>query len=182
MQKTLTKAFGLILAFGLAAALCMTAIPGAYAATSGDTEVKMQADDSNIDVTVPLVITASIKGDGTLLYPTDAKLVNNSIFAINVSGIGAASVSPFKLVAKSGFDASSDTNAFWTEVTPPSGTAVDLANPTPVAGQWNMAKTGAAGNELALTFDGKIKNVDPLPVTATKAYTITWTVAPGAAS
>lgn len=172
------KMLGIGTAFLLALSLGAFATTNAFAAT-GTTAVSLIADDSNISVTVPTDFTIKINGDGTFTAPTNVKFSNGSVFAVHVSGVTVASEANYPLVSEADFATSTGTNTLWTKVTPATGTPVDLgASPTPSG--WSMDKAGAAGEELGLTFTGAIKNLDTVPNTATKAYTLTWTVAAGA--
>lgn len=163
----------------LVCTLCPAAVTTAFAANTGDTAVSLLADDANISVTVPLDMSAAIEADGTLTYPTNAKFINNSVFGIHVSNIAVVNESPYTVIAQSTFDASIANDVLWTSVAPGSNSAIDLIGGTLTAGDWNMAKSGVAGNELALSLTGKVKNLGSVPTTATKAYTITWTVSAG---
>ena len=184
MTSTRRKTTAVGLSLALIASLGIAGVQSAFAApTTGTTEVSLQADESQIDVTVPTNMTASINADGTLTYPTDAKFINNSIFGINVASLVATAESDYQIVPETVFSTSSASNSLWTEVTPDGGTAIDISAGDPLtAGEWNIAKKPATAdgtNELALSFDGEISHLNGDFSSAVKAYTILWTVAPG---
>lgn len=177
MICTKKKICGIGVALLLALSLGAFATTNAFAAT-GTTAVSLIADDSNISVTMPTDFTVKINGDGTFTAPTNVKFSNDSVFAVNVSGVSVASETNYPLVSESDFATSTDTNVLWTKITPATGTPIDLGvSPSPSG--WTMTKNGTAGEALSLTFDGAIKNLDNVPTTATKVYTLTWTVAAG---
>lgn len=166
--------FALVASLGAGAAF---AAPGPY-----ETEVTLVADSDQLDVTVTTTIAGAITGDGSITYPTNAAIINNSVFAVHVSAITATQASPFNLVANSAYAGSSANNALWstvkTDIT--GATAFDFGgNSGFVQADWNMTAASGADKDLALTFAGAIKNLNPLPTTATKAYDIVWTVTAG---
>ena len=186
MTSTKRKTLALGLALMLAVSIGTVGVKSAFAApTTGQTSVFLKADESQIDVTVPAEMTASINADGTLLYPTDAKFINESIFGIHVASLAATPETDYQLVSQTDFATSTADNKLWTEVTPSGGTtAVDLsAGATLTDGEWNIAKKPGIDdgtNELGVAFDGAIGNLDGnFSIAPLKAYTIVWTVAPG---
>lgn len=179
MKKTTMSA---VMVLALAMSLCFAGIPAAFAANTGTTDVSIQADVGQINVTVPAEIPATLNADNSLTYPTDAKLENGSFFAIHVSNLSATDAgADYRLLSQTDFGASSAEDILWTTVN-----QVDLKATTPFTpgNKWNMQAAGTAGDadKLALTFAGAAKNVVKMPVEAAAAYQITWTVAAGASS
>ena len=175
------------------ALVCGLAVVPAFAAANhnitggkGDTTLNLQVDQANISATVPQAVSFSVKGDGEFICPSDAKIVNTSQFGIHVANIKVVTESTpaMNLVTTGDFATTTGTaNTFWTTVKPGVGSAVELAtyktSGADTAGaEWNIA-SGATGNDLALTFAGKIKESTISSEADTKAATITWTVASG---
>ena len=182
-MKTNKKWGAVALSMLLALGLTVAGVGTAFAdPTSGDTNVQLIADEENIDVTLPADFVAAIAGDGTLTYPTNNAITNNSLFDIHVSNIEVTEAGIYSLASSTGF-APSSADTLWTTVTPGTGTAIDLFNfkggSVPTQAEWSMSKAGDATPAIDLTFAGEIANLTTVPTTATAAYTITWTVAAG---
>ena len=177
------KKFGVIgLSFALLLGISTSSAFAAYP-QDNSTEVTLQADDQNISVTVPVDIAAKINGDGTIAYPTTAKFVNNSVFAVHVEDITVSAGSAFKLWSQTDWATNDDGNDLTSTITAGTDTQDLGDSPAPVSGQWNIAEGSNTPAELALTFAGQIKNITGDLMTApVSAYTIVWTVAPGALS
>lgn len=159
---------------------CSLSLFGAGNAFADDnTDVSLVASSSNLSVTIPLDMTAAIDAEGNLTYPTEGKFINNSVFGIHVSNLTITDASPYSVVASSSFDGETGSNVLWTTIQPRNATPIDITSGDTPVGEWYMEKGGVAGNELPLTFAGKVKNLTQTPKAPAKAYHITWTVAAG---
>lgn len=184
-RSVIMRAGAAACALGCAAALGAAA--PAFADTNvGNTKLYVQADSTQLSVTVPSVLHFSAKSDGEFICPTDAKIINNSVMAVHVSSIGvsaqnAATLTPLASVG-TGLD------AIGVQMTPAGGTAVELADYTAAKApttptDWSLARTDAANtnDEKALAFVGRIGAFGSInPVADTQFGNIVWTVAAGA--
>lgn len=175
---------------GCASALCtagfIASAPAAYADSSaGNTDLYVKADDTQLSVSAPTVLDFVSKSDGTLIGPTDTKIVNNSVMSVHVSKIGVTAQGGATLAKTAELGAKADTLSI--TIKPNEKTAIELADyitakaPT-TATDWNIGKTdsGAATDEIALSYTGKISSFSVLdPATSQQFGQIVWTVAPG---
>ena len=153
---------------------------------SGQTQVTVQADDSNIVFQVPTVIAFSANADGTLTGPTasETTIKNLSVFGIHVTNMSIEEESPWMLVADA--SAASQDNAIDFQVGPESDMR-DAFNASQVGGidlstieAWDMGFEGSENDSIALSTTGNVANAtQALSDTGSKVATITWTVEPG---
>ena len=75
-----------ILSLLLAALMCCSLCPSAFA-DDKTIPVKLTADEPTLSVTLPTSIPMQLKADGTVVCPTDLKIINNSSGPVEVSAI-----------------------------------------------------------------------------------------------
>lgn len=192
-KRTPTTLVAALAAAALAAALVPAAALAAPVDVNHNTAVKLYNESGQVTVVVPTAIPAAIGSDDSFVTAANAaKFKNEGVADVHVSKIGVVASSGVNLVAESAFsDASYNNveNTVWAAVAPGTGQKVDLAGYTTpkapaVADQWNVA----GSSELAINLSGAMKNLGATfaaadsPASAPVAFTITWTVAAGAAS
>lgn len=173
----------------LAASLCAAAAVPALAApvegnntgNTGDTDVTLKADESQMRVVIPTTLAGAIDGNGDISYG-DLLFENQSIFAIHVDKATVTDANGYSVVKSAEFGTTTANNAVQTTLTPATGTAADLGSmltQTELQG-WNMTKDGTQGDILTIDLDGAIKNVtNNITVNGEHAYTIAWILAAG---
>ena len=153
---------------------------------SGQTQVTVQADDSNIVFQVPTVIAFSANADGTLTGPTASSttIKNLSVFGIHVTNMLVEQESPWVLVADA--SNSNQSNAIDFQVGPESDMRDALSASqtggvdTSAIEAWDMGYEGSENDSIALSTTGNVANAtQALSDTGSKVATITWTVEPG---
>lgn len=157
----------------------------AMAATTGTTDVTLEADDSNLNVTVPTTIPMVVQADGTMVGPSAEALTitNNSQFGVHVETVTAQQESPFVLVADA--SASDEANAFDMQLGP-IGDIIDLSGATggtsTTGANWDMGHADADGDTdmVQLTVAGDAANLTQDISTAQKAATISFSIEAGA--
>ncbi len=149
-----------------------------------------QADKSNYKVKIPVAINFVAEKDGTLVGPTDAKLINYSTYKVNVTEIAVAATSTSNLVKETNITKADDISI---KMKPGTGTLVELASFTgdtpdkPKAGEWNIdacAKENNDGVSLQLNnLSGKIGGFNKIdPLVKTNIGNISWTIKAGTAT
>lgn len=185
-------------AVALTAALTLGTAPAAFAAAGvgnlenktlqneGDTgtTVKVETTVSQISVQLPLTLTIATptKGGTTSVPSADSyKIVNQSIFPIKVSNATAVAQEDWTLKSDPLSDTSTPAGAagdLQMTITPKSGTAWNVANAY-AEDSWKIPANAVGGSGSELTFTIAATN-SPLKKTfssATKAVTLTYTVA-----
>ena len=170
---------------GLALATTLGAAAPALAATSGTTQVTLEASDDQLEVTVPTTIPMVVNADGTLTGPSEEalRIVNGSNFGIHVETVTAAAESPFTLVADA--SVADEANAVDMQVTAGTDT-IDLAGAasgTATTGaNWDMtyASDDAETDQVQLSVAGDAANLEQDISSAQKVATITWAIEAGA--
>gem|GEM_PF-3987861 len=134
----------------------------------------------NISVTVPSEIPGYINGDGSITFPDNLEIVNESVVGIYISEVEAVEASDYTLVNSAGFATASAINSLQMDIN-----ELDIADyiggsATPV-GSFEMESIDSptGDNKIKLVVDGWIKNIDTVPTSPEKAYQIIWTVAAG---
>lgn len=153
---------------------------------SGQTQVTVQADDSNIVFQVPTVIAFSANADGTLTGPTASSttIKNLSVFGIHVTNMLVEQESPWTLTSNAA--TASQDNSIEFRVGP-SADMRDAFAASQVGGidlstneAWDMGYKGSGSDVIELTSEGAISHAtQALSDTGSKVATITWTVEPG---
>lgn len=189
-MKSLKKAMGPVAAAACVVALCAALAP----ATACAAETTQQSNTSvnvtttppgpipgALSVTVPTAIPTSLNSStGVISGPTKCELLNgtqaNPVYLKSVS----ASVMPgFVLSSNAGYAAATGNNVFWMKITgtpalsTDKGGDIDLgAAPTfTTATQWKMT----AGQSIALSLTGAMKNVNADLKDSVPAATLNWT-------
>lgn len=143
-------------------------------------QVEKDANDPDKDqlaFNVPTVIPFAAKADGTLVGPTNAKIVNMSVFPIHVAKMAVAQQDPFHIVD----DVNTSTSTNDVQFTVHGAKAAASVNLLDDA-TWNMGYAGTATDNIVLdTTEAKIARVTADLHAAQKAATITWTLAAGSA-
>lgn len=178
MKKT--RISSKIARIGAAAALAAAIAPTAAFASTAETEVMLSIDDTQLSVTAPTTVDIAMKADGSFVAPdaASAKIVNKSTMGVSVKGFAVAAAANTNPVAKSGFDASSEANAWWSSVAANGEGEVPFSVSQAALGSaWSMEKAGADGSELELTIAGSMKALDGSIdySSAQELATVTWT-------
>lgn len=170
-----TKATASVMATAMLAAAIASPL-AAFAAPT--TQVTLEADDSNLTVTVPTVIPFMMGADGVLTSASadTLQIVNGSNFGIHVSDVAVDVETPFTLVADAGAATEDNAVDFQFGV---DGDLIDAAAPTLVAGSYDLMPTGAAGATLTLKAEGNAKNVSEDISTSETLANIRWSFAAG---
>lgn len=166
-------------AFALAA---MTAIPvTAFAANGGSTSVTLEADSSNINVTVPATIPMTVDGAGAIVTSGSHEISNESMFNVQLTEFQTTAQGSFNIVSDA---ASGGDNALELDMTIGGGSPVDLA--TTLAGKTaafgadgNLDYAGGASDTKSVSISGKAANLNADVSSATEVATLSWTFAPG---
>jgi|GEM_PF-6537037 len=188
-MKSLKKAMGPV-----AAAACVVALCAALAPATAWADEKTQDSSTTVNVTttpipvpgslsvtVPTVVPTVLNSStGVVSGPTTCNILNgiesNPVYLKSVS----ASVAPgFILSSNAGYAAATGNNVFWMKITgtpalsTDKGGDIDLgATPTfTTATQWKIT----AGQSVALSITGAMKNVNIDLTNPTAAATLNWT-------
>lgn len=142
------------------------------------TEVKVTADDSNLTMKVPTVISFTMTQDGTLTSSGLGEIDNDSNFAIHVKSVSVEKAGSFNIVADA--SAATEDNAVSFKFGK-AGQLMDASSPQPATGQYNLAPEGVkdGSDKFTLEANGKAKNVKEDISAQQTVANITWTFAAG---
>lgn len=156
---------------------------------------------NNLSVTVPLNLTFAIKSDGTLQFPNDYKIINNSVVPVHVTNIQVTMIDgdyalvnaepaerQVRLSMTANSDGAHDTVHFVANEkaqNEPQTFGQDAATKKAwVIAAGKLLSGNATGKELTLTFgdDGKVGSIKTdWANKATEFCSITYTIAAGTA-
>lgn len=154
------KSVGTALATVLA--VSSVTIPVFAAGNTGNTQVEVTADDSNLVVTVPTVIPFVMHADGTLTSSDVGEVVNDSNFAIHVKSVSVTPKKPFTIVADASGKVEGDNVVSFKFGK--SGHEIDAHTQVVEDGQYNLSPASVAdgSNKFAVSASGFANKVTSL--------------------
>lgn len=185
------KRAGVCLAAGALVAASMLSYaalsPSQALATTADTKVVANYDNSRLNVTAPVLVDLAVMADGTLLAPdaSSLQIINHSPFRAHVSEAGITPASPYNFVDEGTFASTSEQHSVWMNIQPNDKTKLSVASQVsdPAIAhpdEWILNPTGNSEDKINLAFTGAIKNAYRVPVGApTELYTVNWTFCAG---
>ena len=161
--------------------------------TKPHTEVMLIAND-NITVTVPLLVVLAVKADHSVLAPTEYKISNNGMIAVNIAKAVATPKDNFNF-STSRPTGDSPRNAMTLALTQRSSSTIPVASGTEYISDLSQAETLSASHKINLyqegntdkrtvwlDFSGYVDNIDKDLTTQQNAFTMTYTIKAGSAS
>ena len=141
--------------------------------TTGQTAINAELDTSNISVTVPTTLATEISSDGTIVFPSTAKMKNTSgLFAISIKSAEVTNGTDVNLLSKTAFetDTTGTKNTAWAQIGKNATADTDLITASMTSLDWSIPTSG----DITLAFNGKIKDVNK--TSFSPFLTVKWTV------